>query len=887
MFDSFYPKNNNPLMIRRWLILLLVVNLNLRIAAEERADSDWWSLQQVKRPEVPEVQNKQWVRNPIDNFVLAKLEETGLGPAPEANARLLTRRLHFDLIGLPPASDASPEIDELLASPHYGERWARHWLDVARYGESNGFEYDQLRPNAWAYRDWVIDALNQDMPYDRFARLQIAGDVIEPNDPGAITATGFLVCGAFDGLKPSGDKQRKIMRQDEMEDLVGTVSQTFLGLTVHCARCHDHKFDPILQKEYYQMASALGGVHRGDRDVPASGNPTTLKQKRELLKNKLENGDKKIRELILKESRGASRNNGGSQPIARWTFDKDLKDQIGNLHGKSMNGAKINGGALELDGQSGYVMTVPINQDMKAKTLESWVKLNNLDQRGGAAMSVQSNDGRKFDAIVFGEREPRRWMAGSEGYSRTQSFGEGEENEAKDQFTHIAIVYKANGQIIAYRNGKPYGKAYKTESMDFSSGNSQVLFGMRHGTKAGNNLMLSGKIDRAQLYDKALTAEEIAISANGDFVSEAELVARLRPEQKIVRERWKTEIARIDKELSKMKKRKVYSVRPSKAPVTHLLVRGSPFELGDEVSAGGVRSVTGSISANFGLRPDAPDAERRKKLASWISAPDNPLFARVIVNRIWHYHFGKGLIQTTNDLGFNGGTPSHPKLLDWLAAELKERKWSLKAMHKLICDSATYRQSSQENTKALAKDSDNVLLWKRSISRLEAELIRDSILTVSGQLNKKMGGPGYRDFKMYNHKGSWVYDSTDPEGIEFNRRSIYRTWARGNVHPLLAPLDCPDPSASAPVRSTTTTPLGALSMMNTSFVLRMSRKFADRLKAEAGNDINAQVKRGFELAFMRSPKEEEKIIIEDFVKKNGLSALCRVLLNSNEFIYLN
>ena len=887
MIDSFYPKNNNPLMIRHWLIFLLVANLNLRIAAEERADSDWWSLQQVKRPEVPEVQNKQWVRNPIDNFVLAKLEETGLGPAPEANARSLTRRLHFDLIGLPPASGTSPEIDELLASPHYGERWARHWLDVARYGESNGFEYDQLRPNAWAYRDWVIDALNQDMPYDRFARLQIAGDVIEPNDPGAITATGFLVCGAFDGLKPSGDKQRKIMRQDEMEDLVGTVSQTFLGLTVHCARCHDHKFDPILQKEYYQMASALGGVHRGDRDVPASGNPTTLKQKRELLKNKLENGDKKIRELILKESRGASRNNGSPQPIARWTFDKDLKDQIGNLHGKSMNGAKINGGALELDGQSAYVMTVPINQDMKAKTLESWVKLNNLDQRGGAAMSVQSNDGRKFDAIVFGEREPKRWMAGSEGYSRTQSFGGEEENEAKDQFTHIAIVYKADGQIIAYRNGKPYGKAYKTGSMDFSSGNYQVLFGMRHGTKAANNLMLSGKIDRAQLYNKALTAEEIAISANGDFVSEAELVARLRPEQKIVRERWKTEIARIDKELSKMKKRKVYAVRPSKAPVTHLLVRGSPFELGEEVSAGGVRSVTGSMPASFGLGPDAPDADRRKKLATWVTASDNPLFARVIVNRIWHYHFGKGLIQTTNDLGFNGGTPSHPKLLDWLAAELKERKWSLKAMHKLICDSATYRQSSQENPKALAKDSDNVLLWKRSISRLEAELIRDSILTVSGQLNKKMGGPGYRDFKMYNHKGSWVYDSTDPEGTEFNRRSIYRTWARGNVHPLLAPLDCPDPSASAPVRSTTTTPLGALSMMNTSFVLRMSRKFADRLKAEAGNDINAQVKRGFELAFMRSPKEEEKIIIEDFVKKNGLSALCRVLLNSNEFIYLN
>ena len=887
MFDSFYKKNNGPFLCVPWLILLLVVNLNLRTVAEEKAGSDWWSLQQVERPEIPEIKNKEWVRNPIDNFVLAKLEKEGLDPAPEADDRSLTRRLYFDLIGLPPGPDSSPEIDELLASPHYGERWARHWLDVARYGESNGFEYDQLRPNAWTYRDWVIDALNKDMPYDRFTRLQIAGDVIEPNNPDAIIATGFLVCGAFDGLKPSGDKQRKIMRQDEMEDLVGTVSQTFLGLTVHCARCHDHKFDPVPQKEYYQMASALGGVHRGDRDVPASGNPTNLKQKKDLLQKRLENGDQKIRELILKENKSAKRNNEGPQPIARWTFDKDLKDQIGNIHGKALGGARINDGALELDGKSAYVMTGPINRNMKAKTLQAWVKLNNLDQRGGAVMSMQSNDAKTFDAIVFGEREPKRWMAGSEGYSRTQSFGGEEENRAKDEFTHVAIVYKADGHITAYRNGKPYGKTYKSGSVDFSSGNYQVLFGMRHGTKAGSNLMLSGKIDRAQLYDKALTAEEIAMTSNGNFVSEAELVARLRPEQKIVRESWKTEIAKIDKELSKMKKRKVYAVRPSKAPVTHLLVRGSPFELGDEVSAGGVQSVTGSISSNFGLGPDAPDAERRKKLATWISAPDNPLFARVIVNRLWHYHFGKGLVQTTNDLGFNGGKPSHPKLLDWLAAELKEQKWSLKAMHKIICDSATYRQSSQENPKALEKDSDNVLLWKRSISRLEAELIRDSILTVSGQLNKKMGGPGYRDFKMYNHKGSWVYDAIDPEGAEFNRRSIYRTWARGNVHPLLAPLDCPDPSASAPVRSITTTPLGALSMMNTSFVLRMSRKFADRLKAEAGNDINAQVKRGFELAFMREPKEEEKKLIEDFVKKNGLTALCRVLLNSNEFIYLN
>ena len=567
-----------PFSIIIFFITVLIPSLNFLNSAEDKASADWWSLQKVKRPEIPEVKNKKWARNPIDHFILSKLEEKGINPSPEADPRSITRRLHFDLTGLPPGPDSNSDINKLLESPHYGERWARHWLDVARYGESNGFEYDQLRPNAWTYRDWVIESLNKDMPYDRFARLQIAGDVLEPNNPGAITATGFLVCGAFDGLKPSGDKQRKIMRQDEMEDLVGTVSQAFLGLTVHCARCHDHKFDPILQKEYYQMASALGGVHRGDRDVPASGDPSILKQKRDLLTSRLENGDKKIRELILKENKNVIRKNSGPRPIARWTFDKDLKDQIGNMHGKAMNGAKIINGALELDGQSGYVATAPLGRDIKEKTLESWVKLNSLDQRGGAPMSLQTLDGKKFDAIVFGEREPKRWMAGSNGYKRTKTFNGKEEKNAKDQFIHIAIVYKTDGEIIAYRDGKPYGSAYKTDLVDFSAGQSQILFGKRHETETGVNLMLGGSIDRAQLYDKALSAEQIALSASGDFVSEAELVARLRPEQKKVRDHWIAEISRIDAELGNMKKRKVYAVKPSKAPTTHLLVRGSPFE---------------------------------------------------------------------------------------------------------------------------------------------------------------------------------------------------------------------------------------------------------------------------------------------------------------------
>ncbi|HWE36246.1 MAG TPA: PSD1 and planctomycete cytochrome C domain-containing protein [Isosphaeraceae bacterium] len=610
-------------VLRRWIASGAVWGTDpidpYRVTTDRRAGRDWWSLQPVVRPEPPAVRRDGWARSPIDRFVLAKLEARGLSPAPEADRRTLIRRLSFDLTGLPPTpgevdaflADASPDayerlVDRLLASPQYGVRWARRWLDLARYGESNGFEFDEFRPDAWRYRDWVVDALNRDLPYDEFARLQLAGDAIRPDDAGAVAATGFLVAGAYDtaGQNQQSEAMKAVVRGDELEDVIGAVGQTFLGLTVHCARCHDHKFDPIRQSEYYRLASALGGVRHGERKLP-----------------------------------------------------------------------------------------------------------------GGA---------------------------------------------------------------------------------------------------------------------------------------------------------------------------KVYAVAPREAGTTHVQLRGNPKLLGDVVTPGGVASLSG-LSPDFGLPADAPEAESRRRLASWVTDARNPLFGRAIVNRLWEAHVGAGIVETPSDFGFNGGRPSHPELLDWLAAELAAQDWSLKAIHRRIVTSAAYRQSSRLDPGAQRLDAGNRLLWRKSPQRLEAEMVRDAMLAVAGTLDVALGGPSFRDFEIVKAPGTaaLLYPPIDPSRPGLDRRTLYRAWARGGRNALLDAFDCPDPSAAAPRRAVTTTPLQALALMNNGLVLHISDRFARRLEREAGPDSGRQVDRAYRLAFGRAPEPDERARAVGLVARYGPSALARAIFNSNEFLYVD
>jgi hypothetical protein len=785
----------------------------------------------------------------------------------------------------------------LLASPRYGERWARHWLDIVRFGESNGFEHDELRRNAWPYRDWVIQAFNDDMPYDQFVRLQIAGDLLKPNDPAAISATGFLVAGGFDSVGQSQQSaaMKAVVRQDELEDIVGTIGQTFLGLTVQCARCHDHKFDPVRIDEYYRLTAAVAGVRHGERDITsAQARAAHAKRLAELdqqlsgLRQSLADLEKPIRAKILSERAKSVKtpNENTPKPMARWDFTRGLKDEVGGMDAKLFGDAVLQSDGLHLPGKTGYASAGTLRQAVKAKTLSAVVRVTNLQQGGGAAISLQSTNGVLFDAIVFAEREPARWMAGSDGFQRTKDFGGAAESLAKP--VHIAITYSADGIITAYRNGLPYGNPYKANSvLAFEANQAMILFGLRHSPTGGNK-HLAGTILRAEIFDRALSPAEVAAGAGvlTDFVADDEIERGLDAAERTRRQGLRRAIEEMLVKLAAAAPAtRVYAVAPRPAEPTYLLERGNPGQKGLLLTPGGVASL--GLKADFALAAEASDGDRRRKLADWITDAKNPLFARVLVNRLWHYHFGAGLVETPSDFGFNGARPSHPELLDWLADEFVKNGYSIKHMHRLIVESATYRQASRHRAEADKRDASNRWLWRKTPMRIEAEAVRDSILSVAGQLNDAPGGPGYQDFKLTVRGATHYYAPNDADDPALYRRSIYRTWARSGRNGLLDALDCPDPSTVSPRRALTTTPLQALSMMNNAFVLRMADRFAERLEKEAGNDLARQIARAFELAYGRPATAAEIAAARPVIVQHGLPIFCRAIFNSNEFVFVD
>jgi hypothetical protein len=715
------------------------------------AQRKYWAFQPVVKPAAPVVKNKAWVKNPIDAFILAKLEEKDLKPAPAADKITLIRRATLDVTGLPPTpaevdaflADKSPRafekvVDRLLASPQYGERWARHWLDLARYAESEGFKSDETRPNIWRYRDYVIQSLNEDKPYGRFVQEQIAGDELWPDNPEAWVATGF------NRHFPDESNARNLhqRRQELLNDVTDTVGAVFLGMTYACARCHDHKYDPILHKDYYRLQAFFAGTHHRD-DIPL------LKSgERERYQQQLKAWDEETQGLRAEMAALV-------EPVRKRAFEEAFDKFPEEIQGA--------------------VTTAP-----EQRTPFQWM----MYYKAKPQLTLDSEDAAKR---LRGE-EKKRWQ------------------ELKSKLDEFKPLHP------------------------------------------GDLPLASGMVD-------------------------------------------------IGRE----------------APKTHVLKTGVYDAYLEEVEPG-VLSILDPNPAMIEPVPNANSAGRRAALARWLTNPANPLTSRVMVNRLWHYHFGRGIVGSPSDFGMMGEPPTHPQLLDYLAATFVERGWSLKAMHRMILLSNTYQQASSNAAAPL--ETATKLFARYPRHRLEGEAIRDAVLAVSGLLNSKMGGPSvFPELPPgLNPRGGW---KTSEDAEERNRRSVYVFVRRNLRYPMFEAFDMPDTHESCGRRMQTTTAPQALVMMNSKQVLEAAQSFAARVLAEAGADRKAQIDAAYRLAFSRRPDPAERDmglsflashqpILDERAAANQPLALpsshaenldraeaaalvdfCHMLLNSNEFVYVN
>ncbi len=699
------------------------------VTAEDRHH---WAFQPPARPPVPQVKRTGWVRNPIDAFVLAALEENELRPSVEASRGALLRRVTFDLTGLPPTAeevtaflaDKSTDayvkvVDRLLGSPRYGERWAQHWLDLARYADSDGFEFDQARPDAWRYREWVVDALNQDMPYDQFVRWQLAGDELAPDDVSAFVATGLNRC--YPDMVDLNDQ--KLRRQNALNDITETTGLVFLGLTVGCARCHDHKFDPIRIHDFYGLQAFFTPARFRD-DFPIG------------------------------------------EPAERAAY----------------------------------------------------------------------------------EQKYRRW-------------------EEAVTTLEAAVIHVE----------QPVRSALTPELLPTVNDETAAAFTRSESERTPSDVHL---IYESQAKDKRLAPNVWAHV--------------LDPVSAGLRQSWMARLAALKKAVPpSLPHARGIDETSSEAQPTYVLNRGDHTNKGDRVAPAFPLVLCRDGSAAVpAVSPTGHSTGRRKALADWLVAPEHPLTSRVIVNRLWQHHFGTGLVATPSDFGTMGSEPTNPVLLDWLATELVARGWSLKAMHRLILTSATYRQSSADkNVAGRAADPENTLLWRFNRQRLDGESIRDALLAVAGQLNPEMGGPCIfpelpAELTKLSNKGvAWPVSD---HARDRNRRSLYVFVRRNLRYPFFEAFDRPDTNASCPRRPVTTIAPQALTLLNSRLASDAAQALAARVKREAGSDHEAQVARAYMLVFARSPDTEERRLAREFLGGGeALASYCRALLNANEFIYID
>jgi hypothetical protein len=735
-------------------------------------DRNWWAFRKPERYPVPKVADRRWNAHPIDAFLKKALDAKGLEPAPQADRRTLIRRAWLDLVGLVPppevveefVQDRAPgawekQIDKLLASPHYGERWGRHWLDVARYADSWGHIHDDDNPNAWRYRDYVIRSFNEDKPYDQFIREQLAGDELDE------VTNDTLIATSFHRIAPRvlfREKQNPHYRYDYLDDMIGTTSRAFLGLTVNCARCHDHKFDPISQMDYYRMMAIFFPFIDYDHPLLPPGEAIAYEVRRTEIDAKL----KPLRDAIRKLEEPYRFQAFIEERLK--SFPEDVQKAVLTPEEQRTPGQKLLAEqVLSIRGNTRRIKLSEPDQERRDKLEEQIRELNKLlPKRPEVAAGIRDGD----------------W--------RFTPDGPGDEPIP--------------------------GTTAKRVKVDFE----------------GSYVPLPGKrYEPPPLYYPPMSEPGKGMLIEPGFLS--------------------------------------------------VLPGGGPAKIPP-------------------LPEERRTSGRRRALADWIASPENPLTARVMVNRIWHHHFGRGIVATPSNFGRLGNLPTHPELLDWLATEFVRQGWRIKPMHRLILTSQAYQMTAGFSRPAnLERDPNNTYLWRFPMRRVEAEIVRDLILSTSGRLNLEAGGPPFFPAlpasvrEEIKRVGKWVMTKEEPSTW---RRSVYSYWKRARKHPMFEVFDQPDTMVTCERRNSTTVPTQALTLLNNEFVLLQSQHFAERVRKAAGDSAEAQVRTAYQLALSRDPTPRElaenlKFLAEQRAfhgrkEEGALTDLCNVILNLNEFLYV-
>ncbi len=898
-----------PLLRIAGILIVLLASGSARaqsdtLPAADEADR-LWSLRTLRGASVPAV-TPDWPRSPLDAFILQRLHSRRLAPSSEADRRTLLRRLTFDLLGLPPLpeeleeflADTAPDAvdrlaDRLLANPHLGERWARHWMDVAHFAETHGHDQDRIRPNAWPYRDYLVRAFNEDRPYARFVQDQVAGDVLFPDDSWSLIATGFLASGPFDesslmSIQDDTD-DRRIAQYVDRDDIITTVMGSFVSLTVHCARCHDHKFDPIPQADYYRLQAVFSGVDKADR--PFDADPETGRQRRAWQT-----------ELAQLDQR----------PAADF-LAADLQQRISGWEQRTQEAAKlwkVVAPAESLSAQ-GSELTVQADGSVlshgKKPEKDTYTLTYRLEMTAITGLRLEV----LTDESLF-KRGPGRQDNGNLHLSEIKitaaALAQPETKmpvvikTAKADFDqqgwtiqHALDNQSGSAWGIYPEIGKPHHAVFEFAQPITQPGGVLITVTLEqlHG---GGHLIGRPRVSFTSAA-APLPLEALAIPADITAILAIPTTERT-DDQRAVLGRFvrRDELQRSLNDLPPQ--RMVFTanrefqgtggLRPAATPrPIHLLHRGDIRQPRDAAFPGALTCVA-QLPSQFDIADPNLEGNRRAALAKWLTEPANGIVWRSIVNRMWHYHFGRGIVDTPNDFGAMANEPSHSELLEWLADDFRNHGGSLKRLHRQLVTSAAYRQAVDHRDDHAAIDDENSLLWRQNRRRLEAEEIRDAALLLADRLDDRLYGPSARQF--FESPGVQItpvvdYLGFDPDKPEHSRRSVYRFLFRTLPDPYHEALDCPDSSQWAPARNESLTALQALALLHDRMLIRQCEHLAARVDGNSPNLVQ-QIQNLYRQVLLRDAAESDLAVLVPYAERHGLANACRMLLNANEFLYV-